>query len=305
MNNNRPWYYDWKTEIELACKFINKGRATNFSGHTLKSNYEVYYELCLGRIIYESNLIESAGLSLSDTKKIVSKNNNLTNPGKRGQIIKQLEQELKKKKGHKGYLSLSGKKRSTFEVYKHLMAILFAIFKSPGSFFSESFIKKIHFIMASGLMPKDAGIDAGNYRIDNRTTDFQTPFPAWQNVPEAMKLWVERSNDLMNSSENPVIKAARISYDFVAIHPFPDFNGRMSRLIMNMVLLREGLPFLVALKGNKKEKHKYMNSLRRANQGKIDRYACLIAIAVNNAFKEFNANLEKAGIEPILSKTNI
>jgi Fic family protein len=299
MNNNKPWYSDWKTETELACKFIKKGRAINFSGHTIKSNYEAYYELCLGKIIYESNLIESAGLSLSDTKKIVSKNNNLTNPGKRGLIIRKLEQELKKKNKHKGYISLSGKKRSTLEVYKHLMAILFAIFKSPGSFFSEAFIKKIHYIMASGLMPKDAGIEAGNYRIDNRTTDFQTPFPAWQDVPQAMKQWVERANEVMDSNENPVIKAAKISHSFVAIHPFPDFNGRMSRLIMNMVLLREGMPFLVALKGSKKEKHKYMNSLRRANLGKIDRYACLIAIAVNNAFKEFNANLEKAGLKPI------
>lgn len=153
--------------------------------------------------------------------------------------------------------------------------------------------------MAKDLLPKDAEVRAGFYRIDNRTTDFQTAFPAHENVPKAMENFIIHSNKLINSDENPVIKAAKISHDFVAIHPFPDFNGRMSRLLMNMVLLREGLPFLVALKGNKKEKHKYMNAIRRANRGKIDRYACLIAIAINNALKELNANLEKAGIKPI------
>jgi Fic family protein len=115
-----------------------------------------------------------------------------------------------------------------------------------------------------------------------------------------MKEFIKRSNKTLHSNEEPVIKAARISHDFVSIHPFPDFNGRISRLIMNMVLLHEGLPFMVAIRGDKRGKHKYIYALKRANRGKIDAYACLIAKAVNDAFDQINRNLKLAGIDPIV-----
>lgn len=332
MNNNRPWYHDWKKEIDLAGKFFSKSRLFNRLDQPLKSELDAFYESSIGRVIYESNLIEDAGLSLSDTKKIVGENNNITDPKKQEHIFRKLEQELSKKyrknNRNQGILSLSGKKRSTLEVYKHLMTILLAeiyvsaqkigrqgkndapagwwvklypeLFISLQDFLSENVIKELHFIMAGAFIPRDAGVRAGFYRIDNRTTDFQTVFPSHENVPKAMENFIINSNKLINSEENPVIKAAKISYDFVAIHPFPDFNGRMSRLIMNMVLRREGLPFPVAIKGNRKEKHKYMTALRHANRGKITTYACLIAKAINSSFEELNANLKKSGQKPII-----
>ncbi len=171
--------------------------------------------------------------------------------------------------------------------------------RTPLEFFNEELIRHLNFTMAHQLMPKDAGIEAGFYRIDNRVTDFTIAFPSHENVPAAMKEFVARSNRILESKENPILKAARISYDFVAIHPFPDFNGRMSRLLMNMVLLREGLPFFAALRGSKTEKHKYITALRHANRGKIGSYAGLIARTVNDGFQQLNRNLESAGLKPI------
>ena len=175
--------------------------------------------------------------------------------------------------------------------------------------------------MARGLLPRDARVEAGFWRIDNRTTDFQTAFPAPENIPKAMELFIRNANhlmesfrtlwfslyfqigqnasELMASNENPVLNAARISYDFVAIHPFPDFNGRLSRLIMNMVLRAYGLRFYAVLRGSAKEKHRYLTALRHANRGKISSYACLIARAVNDGFDQLNTNLKKAGLRPI------
>jgi hypothetical protein len=44
---------------------------------------------------------------------------------------------------------------------------------------------------------------------------------------------------------HPVALAAEFYYRFVHIHPFDDGNGRMSRLLMNLILLRHGYPMTV------------------------------------------------------------
>ena len=41
---------------------------------------------------------------------------------------------------------------------------------------------------------------------------------------------------------HPVEIAARVHVDFVGIHPFVDGNGRTSRLLMNLELMKSGFP---------------------------------------------------------------
>ncbi|MCY4653581.1 MAG: Fic family protein [Dehalococcoidia bacterium] len=49
--------------------------------------------------------------------------------------------------------------------------------------------------------------------------------------------WYRRMED---AREHPIIIAATFHYRFVRIHPFDDGNGRMARLLMNMILIRHG-----------------------------------------------------------------
>ena len=44
---------------------------------------------------------------------------------------------------------------------------------------------------------------------------------------------------------HPVERAARVHADFVKIHPFVDGNGRTSRLLMNLELMKDGFPPVV------------------------------------------------------------
>ena len=60
--------------------------------------------------------------------------------------------------------------------------------------------------------------------------------------------------------------AAFIHYKFVLIHPFDDGNGRISRLLMNYVLLKNGLPPVIIKSTDKKN---YLNALNQADTGNL------------------------------------
>ena len=46
-------------------------------------------------------------------------------------------------------------------------------------------------------------------------------------------------------SLHPVERAARVHADLAIIHPFRDGNGRTSRLVMNLELMRAGFPIVI------------------------------------------------------------
>ncbi|MFI5161260.1 MAG: Fic family protein [Sphingobacteriales bacterium] len=67
-----------------------------------------------------------------------------------------------------------------------------------------------------------------------------------------------------NSKEHPLLAAAMLHYNFVRIHPFDDGNGRVSRLLMNYVLLKNNLPLIVIKSSDKKN---YLTALNKADVG--------------------------------------
>lgn len=53
------------------------------------------------------------------------------------------------------------------------------------------------------------------------------------------------SDNLINKNTHPIIIASLFHYKFIRIHPFDDGNGRITRLIMNYILLKFNYPILV------------------------------------------------------------
>jgi Fic family protein len=63
---------------------------------------------------------------------------------------------------------------------------------------------------------------------------------------------------------HPVALAAEFHHRFVSIHPFDDGNGRMSRLLMNLILMRHGYPITV-IKADETTRNRYLAALAEAD----------------------------------------
>jgi hypothetical protein len=80
-------------------------------------------------------------------------------------------------------------------------------------------------------------------------------------VDRAMGALIEAVN---KSTASPVRKAAVAHAFFEQIHPFPDGNGRVGRILLNFVLIAHGLPN-VAIKGDEKDRAEYIAALEEAD----------------------------------------
>ncbi len=70
---------------------------------------------------------------------------------------------------------------------------------------------------------------------------------------------VEQQDDL-----HPLLRAAVLHHEFVAIHPFDDGNGRIGRMVMNFALMRAGYPVTIIPVNDRLD---YYKSLEQADGG--------------------------------------
>lgn len=73
---------------------------------------------------------------------------------------------------------------------------------------------------------------------------------------------------------HPVQLAALLHYNFVRIHPFDDGNGRISRLLMNYVLLKNDLPPVII---KSEDKRNYLQALHLADVGDLNAFVDYVA----------------------------
>jgi hypothetical protein len=70
-----------------------------------------------------------------------------------------------------------------------------------------------------------------------------------------------------DENTNSILLAAEFHYKFIRIHPFDDGNGRVARILMNLILMQYGYPPVII---KTEDKENYFVVLRQADAGIIE-----------------------------------
>jgi Fic family protein len=126
-------------------------------------------------------------------------------------------------------------------------------------------------------------LNAGVYRKDQVfISGSRYPLPGPDRVPQMMKDLVQRIGHL-RKNEHPVTAAAKAHLQFVFIHPFIDGNGRVARLIMNLILIQSGYNIALISPVLRAE---YISSIEAAREDDRD-FINLICRAVYETQKDY------------------
>ena len=172
--------------------------------------------------------------------------------------------------------------REHFEAIGHKEAILFIEdLVQRDEMLSEIDIKSIHALILKNIDSDNAG----KYRQYNVMISGAEHRPVTAiEVPSKMQefiLWYKTEVMQMH----PIERAARVHVDFVGIHPFVDGNGRTSRLLMNLELMKSGFPPAVL---KVEDRLAYYQALDLAHTtGDYEPFIAIICKVVENSFEPY------------------
>lgn len=80
--------------------------------------------------------------------------------------------------------------------------------------------------------------------------------------------------------------AAWFQHRFVWIHPFNDYNGRVARLVTNLLLLNLGLPIIAIKAETGRDRERYVEAMKTADQQDYSKLEKLIADALEESLEK-------------------
>jgi Fic family protein len=141
------------------------------------------------------------------------------------------------------------------------------------------------------------GVEAGSYRsYDVRITGSKhVPPPAFEVAHKMHELitWYKNNTKKLDN----ITLAAEFKHRLVQIHPFGDGNGRVSRLVLNILLMKNGYPIVVILKN---DRTKYYKALQKADKGKTEDLIFFISQAVERSLDLYIKAIKNSTVENTL-----
>ena len=136
---------------------------------------------------------------------------------------------------------------------------------------------------------------AGKLRtIDVTVGDFEPPH--YSKVPELIQNLCdnleERLKNLPNISNDEQFLSEAISlltwfqHQFAWIHPFKDYNGRVARLITNLIALNLGFPIVTIKAESGEDRENYNNAMKAADRHDLSRLEKLITEALKESLEK-------------------
>ena len=211
--------------------------------------------------------------------------------------------------------SFSSRDEEEVAGYAEAMNLVFSNFSELT--LTENHIKQLH-STALKVSNKDQrhrgeykkftnNVEAFNQKGESVGVVFKTTSPF--DTPKEMKALVSWTNENLKSDEfHPLLVIAVFVVYFLAIHPFQDGNGRLSRVLTTLLLLREGygyVPYSSLERVIESNKDSYYLALRRAQGtiGKSDSKLGDWILFFLQSMKKQKNNLEKKlGQEDLLGK---
>jgi len=198
---------------------------------------------------YNSNAIEGNTLTLQETEIVL--NSGVTIGGK---TVNEHFEVINHKNGIDFVKSLVSKKENV----------------------TEKTIKQLHALILQSI----DDTEAGSYRRQNvRILGARHIPPQSVKIPRLMSEFIQWFYKNEYSMPIPELVSG-IHYKLVMIHPFIDGNGRVARLLMNLILMKHGYPPAIILKVDRK---RYYRVLNEANIGKADFYEDFIGRSIERS----------------------
>ncbi len=146
----------------------------------------------------------------------------------------------------------------------------------------------------------EATLPDGTRQIIFQTTEAGFP------TQDAMRFLVDW---YINDNEtHPLVKCAIFAYEFVSIHPFQDGNGRLSRLLSTLLLLKHGykwiqyVSFEHEIENRKTEYYSVLRSCQAARPNEdVTDWIRFFINALGNVQTQLMIKLESKGVETRLS----
>jgi fido (protein-threonine AMPylation protein) len=234
-----------RLERRLAARLIQKKAELDSYRPLRQAVLERLHEDLRIRLTYHSNAIEGNTLSLRETQLVIEEG--ITIGGHT------MREHLEATNHAEAYDAVRVLVEShapiTIETILALHALVLGnIHSTAGQFRTQAV-----YIRGSDLMPPHSG-----------------------QVPGLMREWVAWLSG-EGLRYDPVVRAAIAHHGFVAVHPFEDGNGRTGRLLLNLLLLREGYAPAFVLRS---WAERYRSALGAADHGRYTALVNLIGLAV-------------------------
>jgi len=172
---------------------------------------------------------------------------------------------------------------------------------------TESQIKRLHNLLMK-YSEKDAWHRGDYKQVTNaveanlpdgtKQTIFKTTEPGLQTQDEMIRL-IEWYN--IDVETLPLVKVALFIYEFLSIHPFQDGNGRLSRLLASLLLLKNGyswiqyVSFEHEIENRKSEYYKVLMDAQKNRPGEnVTKWLYFFTSCLNNIQSNLLLKLEES-----------
>ena len=167
--------------------------------------------------------------------------------------------------------------------HKEALEFLYELIeKDKKATISEYLIRQLHQLVVNKSQSEIAGkYREGNVIITGSKHKPPDGFEVSSKMRELIKWFLE------NKDKHHVIElSALIHHKLVHIHPFEDGNGRVSRLVMNLLILKAGYPLAIILKNDRKRYYRVLSESDNQN------YTTLCEFVAQSVIRSLNIYLQ-------------